>query len=366
MPSGPAEGWPEQSITRSAPKPPTISRTRAMRSAGVVTASMSTVASAPNLRASLRRGALRRADADDAARAHLLRRRDRQNADRPGALDDDRVAPSEAAGAGRAVEGADAGGQRLGQRAEPQRHVVGQLVDLGAGQHVEVDIDVLGPAAPQVRRLVEAEIAPVVDRRQALVGVLGVVDAIVAAPARHQRRDHDLRADGDRLAHEILDERRALLDDDAADLVAERERPGQRLRPMPFQDVLIGAADAAGADLDQRRIPRHRRPGHGLDDGLRAGSGKGRDADVGFCHGPTHVIAGLDPAISIACRAACRIVIAGTRPAARPLAWERLDTRHRPRGPFGPSYGSEGSRGCAGRDGSILILDGSLSAPRAR
>src|SRR3954451_13748987 len=100
--------------------------------------------------------------------------------------------------------------------------------------------------------------------------------------------------------------------------------------------------------------------------GFAPGPAKVATRMSGFGMGPTHVIAGLDPAISIACRAACRIVIAGTRPAARPLAWERLDTRHRPRGPFGPSYGSEGSRGCAGRDGSILILDGSLSAPRAR
>ena len=44
-------------MTRSAPKPPTISRTRAIRCSGVVTASMSTVASAPNLRASCSRGA---------------------------------------------------------------------------------------------------------------------------------------------------------------------------------------------------------------------------------------------------------------------------------------------------------------------
>src|SRR5215203_5068231 len=156
MPSGPAEGWPEQSITRSAPKPPTISRTRAVRSAGDVTASMTRRLGAELARQRQPR-LLRGADADHPAGSHLLRRRDRQDADRPGALDDDRVAPSEAAGAGRPVEGADAGGERLGERAEPKRHVVRQLVDLGAGQHVEVDIDVLRPAAPQVRRLVEAE-----------------------------------------------------------------------------------------------------------------------------------------------------------------------------------------------------------------
>jgi hypothetical protein len=40
--------------------------------------------------------------------------------------------------------------------------------------------------------------------------------------------------------------------------------------------------------------------------------------------------------------------------------------RQRSRGPFGPSYGSEGSRGCAGRDGSILIYRREpIGAPRA-
>ena len=65
---------------------------------------------------------LGRADADDAARAHLLRRGDGQDADRPGALDDDRVAPFEAAHALRAGKAADRRGDRLRQRAEAQRH----------------------------------------------------------------------------------------------------------------------------------------------------------------------------------------------------------------------------------------------------
>jgi hypothetical protein len=254
---------------------------------------MATVASAPNFRASLSPRLLRSADADHAARPHLLRRRDREDADRPRALDDDRVAPFEAARADRAVEGADAGGERFRERAKAKRHVVRQLVDLRARQHVEIDIDVFGKAAPQMRRLGKAEIAPVIDRRQALVGVLGVVDAVIAASARHQRRDHDLRADGDRLSHEVLAELVTLLDDDAADLVAERERPRQRLRPVAFQDVLVGTADATRADLDERRVLRHRRPGHRLDDGLCARPGEGRDADVGSLHGSTLVIAVL-------------------------------------------------------------------------
>ena len=110
-----------------------------------------------------------------------------------------------------------------------------------------------------MRRFLEAEIAPVVDGREALVGVLRIVDAVVAGAARHQRRDHHLRADLQRLAHEVFGELRARLDDHAAELMAERERPRQGLGPMAFQDVLIGAAHAAGADLDQRGLLRHRR-----------------------------------------------------------------------------------------------------------
>ena len=116
---------------------------------------------------------LRRAHADDATRTHLLSRGDGEDADRPGTLDDDRVAPLEATGARSPVEGTDAGGQGLGQRSQQQAHVVRQLVDLGAGQLAQIDIDVLGPAAPEVRRLLEAEIAAVIDRRQALIGISG-------------------------------------------------------------------------------------------------------------------------------------------------------------------------------------------------
>ncbi len=223
---------------------------------------------------------LRRADADHPARAHFLRGRHRQNPDRAGALDDDGVAPCESAGADRAIEGADARGQRLGQGAEPQRHVVGQFVDLRARQHVEIDIDIFRPAAPQMRRLVEAEIAAVVDRREALVGVLRIVDAVIAMPARHQRRDHHLRSHLERPAHEILFELAADLDEDAAELVSERERPRQRLRPVTLEDMQVGAANAAGADLDERRLLADVRPRHGADHRLRAGTGEGGNANL--------------------------------------------------------------------------------------
>src|SRR6185437_5807266 len=127
------------------------------------------------------------------------------------------------------------------------------------------------PSRPRdAARLVEAEIAAVIDRRQALVRALRIVNAVVAMAARHQRRDHHLRAHLERLAHEVFVELAAAFDNDAAELVPESERPWQRLRPMSLEDVKIRAADAAGADLDQRGLPADLRPRHGADDGLRA------------------------------------------------------------------------------------------------
>src|ERR1700744_6119857 len=123
-----------------------------------------------------------------------------------------------------------------------------------------------------MRRLVEAEIAAVIDRRQALIGALRIMDAVIALAARHQRRDHHLRSHRKRLAPEVLVEFRAAFDDDAAEFVAERERPWQQLRPMAFEDMQIGAAHTAGADLDQRSLGRNFRPWHRANDRLRAGT----------------------------------------------------------------------------------------------
>ena len=222
---------------------------------------------------------LRSADGDHAARAHFLRRRHRQNADRAGALDHHRVIPAEAACLHRPVERADARGQRLGERAEQQAHIVGQLVDLGAGQLAEIDIDIFGPAAPEMRRLVEAEIAAVIDRRQAFIRGLGIMQAPVAMAAGHQWRQHQFRADADRLAHEVGLQLVADLDHDARQFVSEGERPRQRLRPMAFQDMLVGAADAAGPYLDQRRFRRDARPGHLLHHRIGARPGEGGYSD---------------------------------------------------------------------------------------
>src|SRR5262245_44485362 len=285
MPSGPALGWPEQSITRSAPKPPTMSRTRLMRSSASLISSMFTVASAPNLRASSSRGfsgaPTQITRPAPISRAAAMARMPIG----PEPWITTVSPPSESAGADCAVERADARGQRLRQRAEPQRHVVGKLVDFRPGQHVEVDIDVFREASPQMRRLVEAEIAPVINRGQALVGLLRIMDAVIALPARHQRRDHHLRADAERLAHEIFGERTALFDDDAAELVPEGERPRQRLRPVAFEDVKVGAAHPAGADLNQRGVRGDLRPRHRPDDRLGAWTGEGGDANGAVAHG---------------------------------------------------------------------------------
>src|ERR1700748_2607288 len=101
-----------------------------------------------------------------------------------------------------------------------------------------------------MRRLVEAEIAAVIDRRQALVGALRIMDAVIALAAWHQRRDHHLRSHAKRLAHEIFFEFRAAFDNDATEFMPERERPRQRLRPMALKDVQLGAAYTASATPD--------------------------------------------------------------------------------------------------------------------
>src|ERR1700730_11203480 len=136
-----------------------------------------------------------------------------------------------------------------------------------------------------MRRLVEAEIAAVIDRGQALVCALRIVDAVIAMAAGHQRRDHHLRPYRERLAHEVFVEFRADLHQYAADLMSERERPRQCFGPMTLEDVQIGAADAAGPDFYQCGLLRNFRPWHAANDRLRAGSVIGAYADL--FHGPS-------------------------------------------------------------------------------
>jgi hypothetical protein len=68
----------------------------------------------------------------------------------------------------------------------------------------------------------------------------------------------------------------------ATELVAERERPRQRLWPVTFQDMQVGAADAARADLDQRGLFADLRPRHVADHRPRARAVIGADAN--FLH----------------------------------------------------------------------------------
>src|SRR5690606_24716203 len=103
-----------------------------------------------------------------------------------------------------------------------------------------------------MRRLLEAEIAAVVDGRQALVRVLGVVLAPVAESTWHQRWKHQLRSNADGLAHEICLQLGANLDDNTGELMAEGERPRQWFRPVTLKNVLIRATNAARCDLDER------------------------------------------------------------------------------------------------------------------
>ena len=279
MPSGPAEGWPEQSITRSAPKG-ADQRAHGLdarfRRLVVLERDGGLGAEAPAQREPRILG---RPDDDDAPSPHLLGGGHGQNADRPRTLDDDGVAHAEEPGALGAVEGADARGERLGEGAENERHVVGQLVDLRPRQLAEVHVDHLRPAAPEVRRLLEAEVTAIVHGGQALVGRLRVVHAVVAAPAGHQRRQHDLGPHLEGLAHEVLGQLRSDLLHDSHQLVAEGERPGEGPGPVALEDVEVGAADPAGRDADEPSLGRHLGLGHLAYHGRLAGTFEGGDAD---------------------------------------------------------------------------------------
>src|ERR1700682_2412198 len=110
--------------------------------------------------------------------------------------------------------------------------------------------------------------------------MLGRILAIIAFAAGHERRDHDLGADADWIVHPVGLEVRSDLDHHAGHLVAERERPWQRFRPMSFEDMQVGAANAAGADLNESSLSRHFRPWHLPDHRLRARTVIGGNADL--------------------------------------------------------------------------------------
>src|SRR5690349_18382954 len=129
-------------------------------------------------------------------------------------------------------------------------------------------------------RLIEAEIPAVINGSQTLVGAFRIMDAVVATSARHERRNHYPGSDLERLAHEVFVELGAQLDEDATNLVSERERPGKLFWPVTFEDMQIGATNSAGSDFDERRLLGNSRPRNGADYRLGAGASKRRDADL--------------------------------------------------------------------------------------
>ena len=82
-----------------------------------------------------------------------------------------------------------------------------------------------------------------------IAGMQGIAGRLIVFPAIFAVITGHVMADKDSLAGVVLV--RLGLDDVAGDLVAQN--PGRLLKPVPFHH--IGAADAAGADLDQN-LPR--------------------------------------------------------------------------------------------------------------
>ena len=222
---------------------------------------------------------LRGADDDHLPGPPLPRSHDRQHADRPRPLDHDRRARLEAfhAQCAGAIECAGHGAERLHEAADQHGHVGGETEDFGGRQSVEVNVDHLRPAAPQMRRPRKADLAPVVGRVAAAIRARRVVQAVVTPATRHQRWQHHRRADRQRLPHVVAGQLRPDLFDHAGQLVSERERPRQLTRPVPAQDVQVGAAHPAGIDADQRTTRRHRRPRHAPQHRRRAGTIVGND-----------------------------------------------------------------------------------------
>ena len=130
---------------------------------------------------------------------------------------------------------------------QPQApHRAGQGLDHGAfeiGDLLRQDIDPVihvNPGHPDIFTIAAGII---------IAGMQGVAGRMIVFPAKFAVITRHMMADKDPLAHAVLV--RFGLDDLAGDLMAEN--PGRLGQPVPFHD--IGAADAAGADLDQD-LPR--------------------------------------------------------------------------------------------------------------
>ena len=180
-------------------------------------------------------GLFRGADDDHPPGAHLLGGDDRQHTDGTRPLDDDRVANPKASRPGSSIQRSNTRGKRLGEGAEHKAHVIGQAVDLRGREHVEIDVHHLRPAAPQVRRFFKSQVAAVVGRIEALVGVCRVVHAVVALAARHQRRQHHLAAHTQRPPHEIRVQGRTFFHDHTASLWPRVNGQGRGFGQCPWR-----------------------------------------------------------------------------------------------------------------------------------
>src|SRR5215475_1277456 len=109
-------------------------------------------------------------------------------------------------------------------------------------------------------RLVETQIAAVVDRGQAFVGILGIVGAVVTMAAWHQRWDHHFRTHRQRFVHEVFGELSAGLNENPANFMPERERPRKFLWPVAFKNMQISAANSAGDNFDESCLLGNIRP----------------------------------------------------------------------------------------------------------
>src|SRR6266545_2275719 len=205
---------------------------------------------------------------DDAAGAGLAGGDYAGEAALAGTEDDDRVADAEA---GHLDGPAEAGAERVEERRDLGRDAVVDLVDEG----VRVEVEVVGVAAPEAGRQVDAEIAVGVHAAMAEAQRISAADAVRTEAAGDERLDADAVAllDAPAAGGLVPD-----LGDPADGLVAgdDGEADGQHALVL----LVVGAADAAGLDLEQRVVGADLGQGEltelegargGLDDGARGG-----------------------------------------------------------------------------------------------
>src|SRR5262245_53594566 len=131
-----------------------------------------------------------------------------------------------------------------------------------------------------MRRFVEAQIAAVIDRGQALVGIFGIVGAVITMAAWHQRRNHNLRSHLQWLIHKVFGEFRSCLNENPTNFMPEGEGPRKLFRPVTFKDMQIGAANPASPDFDESCILGNFWPRDRANYRLRARTGESGYADL--------------------------------------------------------------------------------------